>query len=174
MPKLLAPNDIENKIYLIRNMKVMLDRDLSELYGVETRRLNEQVKRNIKRFPSDFMIQLTKEETENWKSQIATSNIAIKMSLRKRPYAFTQEGIAMLSSVLNSEKAIHVNIQIMRAFIKIREFIYTHKDLAQKISQLERKYDHHDFQIQKLFDKTRDVPVLQEKHIIINGFKKKE
>ncbi|MCB4792589.1 MAG: ORF6N domain-containing protein [Elusimicrobia bacterium] len=174
MTKLIAIADIENKIYLIRNMKVMIDRDLAELYGVETRRLNEQVKRNIKRFPSDFMIQLTKEEAENWKSQIATSKAAIKMSLRKRPYAFTQEGIAMLSSVLNSTKAIDVNIQIMRVFIKIREFIYTHKDLAQKISQLERKYDHHDFQIQKLFDKTRDIPMLQEKHIKINGFKKKE
>ncbi len=102
-----------NKIYHIRGKKVMLDRDLAEMYGVETRRLNEQVKRNEKRFPADFMFQLTELELEDWKSQIASSNKE-KMGLRKLPNAFTEQGVAMLSSVLHSETAIEVNIQIIR------------------------------------------------------------
>ena len=97
----------------------MLDRDLAELYGVETRRLNEQVKRNIERFPEDFMFQLTKEEFENWKSQFATSN-SIVMGARKRPYAFTEQGVAMLSGVLKSSTAVEANIRIMRAFVSMR------------------------------------------------------
>ena len=130
-------DNIRNKIYEIRGQKVMLDRDLAALYGVETRRLNEQVKRNVERFPEDFMFQLTKGEWEilksqivtsnlldnqkdsNWKSQIATSN-SIKMGVRKMPYAFTELGVAMLSSVLNSPLAINTNIEIMRAFVSFR------------------------------------------------------
>src|SRR5262245_32160505 len=104
---------IEKAILLIRGHKVMMDRDLAELYEVPTKRLNEQFRRNIRRFPKDFMFQLSKEEFEDWKSQIATSNPAIKMGLRKRPYVFTEQGVAMLSSVLNSERAIEVNIAIM-------------------------------------------------------------
>src|SRR6478735_6563721 len=104
------------KIYLIRNQKVMLDRDLAELYGVETKQLKRQVNRNIERFPSDFMFELTKIEFENWRSQFGTSNHADKMGLRYAPYAFTEYGVLMLSSVLNSEKAIQTNILIMRIF----------------------------------------------------------
>ena len=108
---------IQSKIYVIRGMKVMLDRDLEELYGVETRTLNQKVKRNTRRFPPDFMFQMTKEDIEEWKSQIVISN-SIKMGLRKPPYAFTVLGVAMLSSVLGSETAINTNIDIMRAFIE--------------------------------------------------------
>ena len=108
---------IQSKIYVIRGQKVMLDRDLAELYGVETRTLNQKVKRNLRRFPSDFMFQMTKEDVEEWKSQIVISN-SIKMGLRKPPYAFTQMGVAMLSSVLSSDTAIDTNIYIMRAFVE--------------------------------------------------------
>ena len=108
---------IQSKIYVIRGQKVMLDRDLAELYDVETRTLNQKVKRNLRRFPSDFMFQLTKEDIEEWKSQIVISN-SIKMGLRKPPYAFSQMGVAMLSSVLSSDTAIDTNIYIMRAFVE--------------------------------------------------------
>ena len=111
---------IENKIYIIRGNKVMLDHDLAKLYGVSTKRLNEQVRRNIKRFPGDFMFQLSQEEDDLLRSQFATSN-AGRGGRRYFPFAFTEQGVAMLSSVLNSERAIAVNIQIMRAFAKIRE-----------------------------------------------------
>lgn len=116
----LQPVDIQNKIYVIRGQRVILDRDLSEMYGVETRRLNEQVKRNMKRFPQDFMFQLTREEFENLKSQFATSRWG---GTRKSPYVFTELGVAMLSSVLNSETAIEINMNIMRAFITIRQLV---------------------------------------------------
>lgn len=132
-----------NKIYHIRGKKVMLDRDLAEMYGVETRRLNEQVKRNEKRFPQDFMFQLTEQELEDWKSQNATSNKE-KMGLRKLPNVFTEQGVAMLSSVLNSETAIEVNIQIIRIFTRIREVLLTHKDVLLKLEQLEKKMLHQD------------------------------
>ena len=131
---------IQRKIYLMRGCKVMLDRDLAQLYGVETRRLNEQVKRNIKRFPDEFMFQLTKTETQNWISRFAISNKE-KMGIRKMPYVFTQEGVAMLSSVLNSDRAIDVNIQIMKTFAKLREMLLSNKDLACKIEEMEKKYD---------------------------------
>jgi len=131
---------IINKIFLIRGKKVMIDRDLAELYGVETRTLNQAVRRNIKRFPSDFMFQLAKQEMELWKSQIVISKSERK-GLRKNPLAFTEQGVAMLSSVLNSERAIQVNVQIIRTFTKLRELIATHKELRQKIEEMERKYD---------------------------------
>jgi hypothetical protein len=150
VPNLIPQEQIEKKIYLLRGNKVMFDRDLAELYEVKTKRLNEQVKRNIKRFPEDFMFQLNKEELENWKSQFAISN-SIKMGLRKRPYVFTENGVAMLSSVLNSDRAIQVNIQIMRAFTRIRELLNTHKDLAHKLDDLERKVQKHDMDIQMVF-----------------------
>jgi archaellum component FlaC len=116
----LQPSIIQNKIYTIRDQKVMLDRDLAEMYGVETRRLNEQIKRNMKRFPEDFMFQLSKEEFENLKSQIATSRWG---GTRKSPYVFTELGVAMLSSVLNSDTAIEINMSIMRAFVTIRQLV---------------------------------------------------
>jgi len=136
----LVPQDvIERKIYLIRGRKVILDTDLAGLYGVETKNLNLQVKRNIRRFPEDFMFQLIKEE--NLRLQIETSSYGGRRYL---PYAFTEQGIAMLSSVLNSERAIEVNIAIMRAFVRLREILLTHKDLAAKIEALELKYKNHD------------------------------
>jgi hypothetical protein len=113
---------IQSKIYVIRGHKVMLDRDLAEMYGVETRVLNQAVKRNMDRFPNDFMFQLTEKEFENWKSQIVISN-TIKMGLRKLPYAFTELGVAMLSSVLNSKTAIQINMGIMRAFVAVRQLV---------------------------------------------------
>ena len=113
---------IQNKIYEIRGQRVMLDRDLAEMYGVPTKALNQAVKRNIERFPEDFMFQLTTEETQIWKSQIVTSN-AIKMGLRRNPYAFTELGVAMLSSVLNSKTAVQINMGIMRAFVAVRQMV---------------------------------------------------
>lgn len=144
---------IESKILFIRDKKVMLDRDLAMLYGVETRTLNQAVKRNMKRFPEDFMFQLTADEMKIWKSQIVISN-KDKMGLRKRPYAFTENGVAMLSSVLNSERAITVNIQIMRTFTKIREMLATHKKLRLKIEEMEKKYD---AQFKVVFDAIRQL-----------------
>lgn len=171
MTKLISQKLIEDKIFIIRNQKVMLDKDLAEFYGVPTKRLNEQVKRNRKRFSETFMFHLNKEEFESLRSQIATSN---RGGRRYLPYVFSEYGALMLANVLESQKAIDASIQIIETFVKLREFAYKHKELVQKISQLERKYDHHDYQIQKLFDKTRDTPMLQEKHIKIEGFKKKE
>ena len=140
MESLVLVEVIEKKILLIRSQKVMLDEHLAELYGVTTKRLNEQVKRNLKRFPPDFMFQLNEEEAKILRSQIATSR-AQRGGRRYLSYAFTEQGVAMLSSVLNSDRAIEVNIQIMRAFVKLREMIASHKDLARKLVTLEKKYD---------------------------------
>lgn len=135
MTALVPVERIASKIYLIRNVKVMLDRDLAELYGVETKRLKEQVRRNIERFPEDFMFELTREELNNWRSQFATSNQDI-MGLRIPPFAFTEHGILMLSSVLKSERAVQVNIQIMRTFTKLREALIDNKDLRKELEEL--------------------------------------
>ena len=134
---------IENKILLIRNKKVMLDRDLAKLYAVSTSYLKRQVKRNLSRFPADFMFELSSRELADWRCQFGASN-SLRMGLRYKPLAFTEHGILMLSSVLNSERAIQINIQIMRAFTKLREVIATHKDLGRKIEE-------HDQQIKYLF-----------------------
>jgi len=131
---------IKSKIFFMRGKKVMIDRDLALLYGVETRTLNQAVKRNTRRFPDDFMFKMTKEETKNWISQFVISNKE-KMGLRKRPLAFTEHGILMLSSVLNSSRAIRVNLQIMRIFIKLREMLANHVELKQRIEDMEKKYD---------------------------------
>lgn len=140
-----------SKIFLIRGKKVMMDKDLAELYGVETKALNLAVKRNLRRFPSDFMFQLNKEETGIWKSQIVTLKEALRLQnetsktgrggRRYSPYVFTEQGVAMLSSVLKSEQAIYVNIQIIRTFTKIREMLATHKELREKIEAMEKKYN---------------------------------
>lgn len=165
-----------SKIYFIRNEKVMLDSDLAELYGVETRRLNEQVKRNIDRFPEDFMFQLTETEFENLKSQIATSSWGGR---RKLPYAFTEHGVLMLSSVLNSDLAIKVNIQIMRVYTKIRNMLATHKDLLLKFEQFESKLVDHDDKIMlileyiKQFEKAKQQELEQKNRPKI-GFKNQE
>ena len=135
----LLPDElIINKIILLRDQKVLVDRDLAELYDVDTRTLNQAVKRNIKRFPEDFMFQMTKEEFEIWRSQIVISNNN-KMGLRRPPYVFTEQGVAMLSSVLNSDRAILVNIQIMRVFTKMRTLLESHKEILRKLESLEKK-----------------------------------
>ena len=142
---------IESKIYLLRGKKVMLDRDLAMLYEVKTFNLNKAVKRNIDRFPEDFMFQLDNEE---FKNLIFQNGISSWGGTRKRPYAFTENGVAMLSSVLNSKRAIMVNIQIMRTFTKIREMLITHKDLAKRLDKLEKKYDS---QFKIVFDAIRQL-----------------
>jgi hypothetical protein len=139
MAEELVPHEvIENKIYLIRGQKVMMDMDLAGLYGVLTKYLNQQVRRNNIRFPEDFMFQLTREEAENLRLHFATSSYGGRRYL---PFAFTEHGILMLSSVLNSKRAIGVNIQIMRAFVKLRQLLSSHADLRRKIEGMEKKYD---------------------------------
>ncbi len=145
---------IELFILAFRGEKVILDRDLAKLYGVENRVLGQAVKRNIRRFPEDFMFQLSKEEFDNWKSHFVTSNLGDKMGLRKRPYAFTEHGVAMLSSVLRSDQAIEVNIAIMRAFTKLRRILSGNKELAVKLEELEAKYDN---QFRVVFDAIRKL-----------------
>jgi len=149
----LTEEAIISKIYLIRGQKVMMDRDLAELYGVETKQLKRQVKRNIDRFPEDFMFELNAEEFQEWRCQIGTSNNVSgdKMGLRYAPYVFTEQGVAMLSSVLNSEGAIKVNIQIMRIYTKMREMLSTHKDILLKLEQLESTVTGHGENIQLIF-----------------------
>lgn len=138
MNKIIPSEVIERKILMIRGQKVMLDKDLAMLYGVTTGNLNKAVNRNLDRFPDDFMFQLTKEEFE---SLIFHFGISSWGGTRKLPRAFTEQGVAMLSSVLRSKRAIYVNIQIMRTFTKLREIIATHKDLKRKIEEMEKKYD---------------------------------
>jgi ORF6N domain len=139
---------IISKIYLIRGQKVMIDRDLAALYGVETRTLNQAIKRNKRRFPADFMFQLTPGELKNWMSQIVISNKE-RMGLRKLPIAFTENGVAMLSSVLNSETAIAVNIKIIRIFTRMRQVLLAHKDIMVKLEQLEKKLMKQDYRMKK-------------------------
>ena len=159
--EILVPVEIiQNKIYLIRGHKVMLDRDLAELYNVPSKRLKEQVRRNSKRFPGDFMFELTWEETESLRSQFAT--LKRGEHIKYLPFAFTEQGVAMLSSVLNSDRAIEVNIQIMRVFTKLREMMISHKDLARKIEDLERKFQDHDKRIIQIFDAIRQMMTIPE------------
>ncbi len=146
--KIIPQEIIQNKIFLIRGKKVMLDSDLAELYGVPTKSLNLAIKRNITRFPDDFMFRLTRAETKSLRFQIETSKKG-RGGRRYLPYVFTQEGIAMLSSVLHSERAIQVNIQIMRAFVKLRELMASHKKLKEKIETMEKKYN---YQFKIVFD----------------------
>jgi hypothetical protein len=139
MDKIIVSSDnIQNKIYTIRGMQVMLDRDLAELYQVETRRINEQVKRNIERFPEDFMFQLTKDELEIWKSQNATSN-SVKMGLRKLPLTFTEQGVYMLSTVLKSKVAVEVTISIMRTFTNMKHFLQNNSYIFSKLEIIEKR-----------------------------------
>ncbi|MFH1860704.1 MAG: ORF6N domain-containing protein [bacterium] len=149
----------------------MLDRDLAELYWVKTKVLKQAVRRNISRFPEDFMFELTKEEFENWRLQFVTSN-SDKMGLRYNPFVFTEQGVAMLSSVLNSERAIMVNIQIMRIFTKFRKILASDEELRKKIETIERKVEGHDVQIKAVFDAISSLmtpPTKEQKKI---GFKK--
>ena len=151
---LIPQERIVNRIFLIREKKVMLDGDLAELYRVKTRALVQAVKRNADRFPGDFMFRLSSEEALTMRSQFV---IASKRNIRYQPYAFTELGVAMLSSVLNSKRAIQVNIQIMRAFTRLRDLLATHKDLREKVEELERKYTAHDEQFKVVFEAIRQL-----------------
>ena len=164
--ELLTEEKVISKIYLIRDRKVMLDRDLAEMYGVETRVLNQSVKRNSKRFPEDFMFQLTEEESENLISQIVISNHG---GLRKLPYAFTEQGVAMLSSVLHSDTAIEVNISIIRIFTKMREMLFASKDILIRLEQIENKVlaqnekiSKHDDDLQMIFTALKQLLIQEE------------
>lgn len=155
---------IENAIYLIRGEKVMVDRDLALLYGAETKMLNRAVKRNLRRFPSDFMFQLTPDEADVLRYQIGTSNKG-RGGRRYLPYVFTEQGVAMLSSVLNSERAVLVNVEIMRAFVKLRQMLASNADLSRRLDKLESKYDR---QFKVVFDALRELmspPVRNRKEI---------
>ena len=171
MVNLVPSERIEKRIFLFRGQRVMLDTDLAELYRVTTKRLNERVRRNIKRFPSDFMFQLTKEEEESLRSQIATLKGGRGQHRKYLPYVFTEQGVAMLSSVLNSERAVQVNIEIMRAFVRLRELMSTHKDLARKLETLEKKYD---AQFKVVFDAIRQLMTQPEPKKRKIGFLVKE
>jgi hypothetical protein len=149
--EIIPQQHIESKILLFRGKRVMMDKDLAILYGVETKALNRAVKRNIDRFPEDFMFQLRKDEFDNLRYHFGTSSWG---GQRHLPYAFTENGVAMLSSVLNSKRAIQVNIQIMRTFNRIRETLFTHKELQGKIDEMENKYDQ---QFRSVFDAIREL-----------------
>lgn len=168
MNQLVPKEVIEKRILLVRGQKVMLDKDLAELYGVETFNLNKAVKRNLDRFPIDFMFQLTNEEFENLIFHFGISRWG---GTRKLPYAFTEQGVAMLSSVLKSKKAVQVNIEIMRAFVKLRELLTTHKDLTRKLEEIEKKYD---AQFRIVFDAIRQLMQPPEKPKRQIGFQVKE
>ena len=163
---------IENSIYLVRGQKVMLSPHMAQLYGVEPRSLVQAVKRNIQRFPEDFMFQLTSEEFDALKSQFVISSWG---GLRRaRPYAFTEQGVAMLSSVLRSERAIQVNIAIMRVFVRLRQMLATHKELATKLAELENRLKDHDEQILAIFEAIRVLMVPSEKPKKKIGFNLKD
>ena len=171
----LIPSErILNEILFIRGKKVMLDKDLAALYQVETKNLNKAVKRNRERFPDDFMFQLTKEEFNNLMFQIGTSSLVSQIVIpkhggtRKLPYVFTEQGVAMLSSVLNSERAILVNIQIIRTFTKLRELLATNKQLREKIESIEKKYDS---KLKHVFDILKQLLMEEEKPKSKIGFK---
>lgn len=151
MNTVIVPDEVVmSKIYMVRDQKVMLDRDLAELYGVETKVLKQAVRRNMNRFPEDFMFEMTKEELENWRSQFVTSK-EDRQGLRYMPFCFTEQGVTMLSCVLSSERAIHVNIQIIRIYTRIREMLMAHKDVFIRVEQAEKQLMKHDQKIELLF-----------------------
>ena len=165
-------NKIESIILIIRRKKVILDRDLAELYGVTTGNLNKAVKRNIDRFPDDFMFQLTKEEYEAVRFQFGIFETG--RHSKYLPNAFTEQGVAMLSSVLRSRRAVKVNIEIMRAFVRIREMLGAHRELAVRLKELENRFEDHDEQIQNIFEAIRVLISEDEKQKRKIGFEVKE
>jgi phage regulator Rha-like protein len=166
----LPEKDIVNRIFFIRGQKVMIDRDLAEMYGVETKVMKQAVRRNLSRFPQDFMFEMTSEELENWRSQIVTSN-SDKMGLRYAPFCFTEQGVAMLSSVLNSETAIQVNIQIIRVFASMKQLLMDNKDLQLKMEQLEKVVSKHDKEIPTYY-RTTNTKEFWGFHVTIKNNKK--
>ena len=170
---LTVPDEIiMSQVYQIREEKVMFDRDLAKLYGVETRTLKQAVRRNKDRFPDDFMFELTQEEFATWRSQTVMSK-EDRQGLRYPPFAFTEQGVAMLSSVLNSPQAIQVNIQIIRVFTRLRNMILTHRDILLKLNELESRVTNQDKSIRQLFDYLRQFISTQEKPTKAIGFKRK-
>ena len=171
---LLFPDEtVISKIYLLRGKKVMLDRDLAELYGVETRIFKQAVKRNIERFPKDFMFEMNKGELRNWRSQFVISN-SDKHGLRYAPFCFTEQGVAMLSGILNSPTAIRVNIQIIRVFTKMREMLLTHKDILLELEKMQQKLTNHDSDIVLIFEHLKQLlnpPPIPRKRI---GFRRND
>lgn len=168
----LLPDElIINKIILLRDQKVLVDRDLAELYDVDTRTLNQAVKRNLKRFPEDFMFQMTKEEFEIWKSQIVISK-SDRMGLRRPPYVFTEQGVAMLSSVLNSDRAILVNIQIMRVFTKMRALLESHKEILRKLESIEKKDIEQDEKIVLIFEYLKQLEQAKQEETLFKERKR--
>ena len=163
---------VMSKIYEIRGEKVMIDRDLAELYGVETKRLKEAVRRNASRFPEDFMFEMTKDEFENWRTQFATSK-SDQMGLRYAPFCFTEQGVTMLSCVLNSQRAIEVNIRIIRIFSKMRRILLTHKDLLWEMEEIRKKVAGQDEKIEIIFNYLRQFIKDQERPRKAIGFKPK-
>ena len=159
---------IQRKIYTIRDIQVMLDRDLAAFYGVETKVLNQAVKRNLERFPKEFMFQLTKDELENWKSQIVTSNRE-KMGLRKLPYVFTEQGVAMLAGVLKSDTAVKMSIQIISAFVAMRRFLVTNAGIFQRLDNLEYKQIKTDQKLEKVLDAMQSKELEPKQGIFFNG-----
>ena len=155
---LTLPSNVESLIYLVRGHKVMLDEDLAVLYGVETRILTRAVRRNLDRFPQDFMFQLSEQEVANLRSQIGISSSTYG-GRRYRPLVFTEQGISMLSTILRSKQAVHVNIEIMRTFVKLREFISSNRELAKKLIELEQRYDQ---QFKVVFDAIREIMLPKE------------
>ena len=165
----LSDEVVISKIHLIRDQKVLLDRDLAKMYGVTTGNLNKAVKRNMKRFPDDFMFQLTTTEFRNLMFQNGISSWG---GTRKMPYAFTEQGVAMLSSVLNSDTAIEVNIRIIRIFSKMREVLSTHKDILLKLEQLEKKVTAHDEDIQAIFKALKQLLTLPKQSMRRIGYRR--
>jgi hypothetical protein len=166
--ELISFDGIQNRIYSIRGLQVMIDRDLAELYDVETKVLNQAVKRNIDRFPNAFMFQLSSVEVENWKSQIVTSNRE-KMGLRKLPYVFTEQGVAMLAGVLKSETAVKTSIQIINAFVTMRRFIATNAQIFQRLDSVERKQLEADENFRKIFNAIEAKEIIPKQGIFFNG-----
>lgn len=163
--QIMIPDEVVmSKIYVIRGVNVMIDRDLAELYGVETKYLKRQVKRNIIRFPEDFMFELTNQEFNEWRSQFVTSN-EDRMGLRYAPYALTEDGVAQLSTVLNSERAIKVNLQIIRMFSKLRRLTLTHKDILHKLEELERNDIEHDKKIELIFEYLKQLEAAKQQEL---------
>lgn len=161
-------DNIKTKIYTIRRLQVMLDRDLAELYGVETRVLNQAVKRNIERFPEEFMFQLTKEEAENWMSQIVISNKE-RMGIRKMPFVFTEQGVSMLSAVLKSEIAVSISIKIIKSFVEMRRFISNNVLIFQRLDSLEQKQSKTDVKVDAILNAIEDKSIKQKQGIFYDG-----
>lgn len=169
----LSDEVVVSRIHTVRGHKVMLDRDLAELYGVETKRLKEAVRRNIERFPVDFMFEMSTAELEQWRTQIATSNPGDRMGLRYAPFCFTEHGVLMLSSVLNSSAAIAVNIQVIRVFTRMRELLANHKDILLALEKLRGTVSHNSRDIKVIFRLLKKMQEEENNRVLLARIPKK-